>query len=173
MWAPCHLAMNTNDCKALKGHTDDLENRLTLRNLKVVGVYKGTRKESWCIFLQIVYDCARNEWFEYFFTVHFSYCILGKGNLMTLYMIQFESSFPASRLLFKPNQFCFSLVVKGIFWFSTQERGNRPRFHVLTWKIGRLIFISIAFFPSWSVNQYLRMTAGAEWGSSFQRMKPV
>lgn len=59
-------------CKALhKGRTDDLENKLRLRNVKLVEELESMSKGKQCIFLEICYDGARNERFRFLLTVHF------------------------------------------------------------------------------------------------------
>lgn len=70
MWAQCHLGIKTSGCKALqKSHTDDLENRLRLRNVKLVEVHDSMSKEEQSILLEIGYDGARNERFRFLLTV--------------------------------------------------------------------------------------------------------
>lgn len=70
MLAQCQLGIKTSGCKALhKSHLDDLENRLRLRNVKLVEVHDSTSKEEQSIFLEIGYDGARNERFRFLLTV--------------------------------------------------------------------------------------------------------
>lgn len=55
-----------------KGQSDDLENRLRLRNVKVVQELESMSKGKQCLFLEIDYDGARDERLRFLLTMHFS-----------------------------------------------------------------------------------------------------